>query len=399
MADDLRHNGGWPSQVDKSGFEVGVNMAVTAGSVVYRSDLIELIQYSPQTAETYSVPLLFCPPWINKYYIMDLAPGKSLIEWAVQRGHRCFAISYRNPDKSMSDYGFRDYLFEGPLDAVRVVRDITGAPSVNTLSVCLGGTLTALGLAYNAARGDESINSATFLNTHTDFTQPGLLGVFTDEATVAQLEKQMQQQGFLDSSTMARTFSALRPNDLIFQYVGNNWLCGDKPPSFDLLAWNEDSTRMPAKMHSEYLRSCYLRNEFARGEFEIDGNRLDPGLVDIDTYVLAAVDDHIVPWTSGYKTTQLLGGKSRFVLSSSGHIAGIVNPPNPKAKHWVNDSLPADPHEWEANAQMVNATWWQDWTAWIAERGGPKVAASDHLGNEDYPTIEKAPGSYVRATA
>jgi polyhydroxyalkanoate synthase subunit PhaC len=399
MAHDIRHNGGWPSQVDRSGFEVGVNMAATPGSVVYRSNLIELIEYSPQTAQTHSVPLLFCPPWINKYYIMDLAPGKSLIEWAVQHGHRCFAISYRNPDKSMSDYGFRDYLFGGPLDAVRVVRDITGAPSLNTLSVCLGGTLTALGLAYNAARGDESITSATFLNTHTDFTQPGLLGVFTDEATVAQLEKQMQQQGFLDSSTMARTFSALRPNDLIFQYIGNNWLCGNKPPSFDLLAWNEDSTRMPAKMHSEYLRSCYLRNEFARGEFEIDGERLDPGLVDVDTYVLAAVDDHIVPWTSGYKTTQLLGGKSRFVLSSSGHIAGIVNPPNPKAKHWVNDSLPADPHEWKANAQLVNATWWQDWTAWIAERGGPMVAASDHPGNENYPPIEKAPGSYVRASA
>ena len=399
MADDIRHNGGWPSQVDKSGFEVGVNMAATPGSVVYRSNLIELLEYSPQTAQTYSVPLLFCPPWINKYYIMDLAPGKSLIEWAVRHGHRCFAISYCNPDKSMSDYGFRDYLLEGPLDAVRVVREITGAPSVNTLSVCLGGTLTALVLAYNAARGDDSINSATFLNTHTDFTQPGLLGVFTDEATVAQLEKQMHKQGFLDSSTMARTFSSLRPNDLIFQYVGNNWLCGNKPPAFDLLAWNEDSTRMPAKMHSEYLRSCYLRNEFARAEFEIDGKRLDPGLVDIDTYVLAAVDDHIVPWTSGYKTTQLLGGKSRFVLSSSGHIAGIVNPPHPKAKHWVNDSLPADPHEWQANAQLVNATWWQDWTAWIAEHGGSKVAAPDQLGSKDYPPIEEAPGSYVRATA
>src|ERR1700757_3587744 len=238
MADDIRHNGGWPSQVDKGGFGGGVNMAATSGSVVYRSNLIELIEYSPQTAETYSVPLLFCPPWINKYYIMDLAPGKSLIEWAVQHGHRCFAISYRNPDKAMSGLGFRVYLFDGPLDAVRVVREITRAPSINTLSVCLGGTLTAMGLAYNAARGDDSIASATLLNTHTDFTQPGLLGVFTDEATVDKLEKQMQQKGFLDSSTMARTFSALRPNDLIFQYIGNNWLCWKKPPSFDLLAWN-----------------------------------------------------------------------------------------------------------------------------------------------------------------
>jgi polyhydroxyalkanoate synthase subunit PhaC len=399
MVHDLRHNGGWPSQVDSSGFEVGVNMAATPGSVVYRSDLIELIQYSPQTPNTYAVPLLFCPPWINKFYIMDLAPGKSLIEWAVQHGHTCFAISYRNADKSMSGLGFRDYLFQGPLEAVRVVRDITGVPAVNTVSVCLGGTLTAMGLAHNAARGDESIKSATFLNTHTDFTEPGLLGTFTDEATVAGLEKQMLKKGFLDSTTMARTFSALRPNDLIFQYVVNNWLLGNKPPSFDLLAWNEDSTRMPARMHSEYLRSCYLRNEFARGEFEIDGHRLDPGLVDIDTYVLAAVDDHVVPWTSGYRTTHLLGGKSRFVLSTSGHIAGIVNPPKPKAKHWVNDSHPADPFEWKADAQLVEATWWQDWTVWIAERGGEMIPAPDHEGSDDYPPIEEAPGSYVRATA
>ena len=256
-----------------------------------------------------------------------------------------------------------------------------------------------LGLAHNAARGDDSINSATFLNTHTDFTEPGLLGTFTDEATVAGLEKQMQKKGYLDSAdygTDLQCVAAKRP-DLPIRV--NNWLQGNKPPSFDLLAWNEDSTRMPARMHSEYLRSCYLRNEFARGEFEIDGNRLDPSLVDIDTYVLAAVDDHIVPWTSGYKTTQLLGGKSRFVLSSSGHIAGIVNPPSPKAKHWVNDSLPADPHEWKANAQLVDATWWQDWTAWIAERGGEMIPAPDHPGNDDYPPIEKAPGSYVRATA
>jgi polyhydroxyalkanoate synthase subunit PhaC len=396
---DLRHNGGWPSQVDTSPFEVGVNMAATPGSVVYRSELIELIQYSPQTPTTYAVPLLFCPPWINKFYLMDMAPGKSLIEWAVQHGHTCFAISYRNPDESMSELGFRDYLFQGPLDAVRVVRDITHVPAVNTLSLCLGGTLTALGLAYNAARGDDSIRSATFLNTHTDFTEQGVLGTFTDEPTIAALENKMNKKGFLDAADMARTFSALRANDLVFQYVSNNWLQGNKPPAFDLLAWNEDSTRLPARMHSEYLRSCFLRNEFSRGEFEIDGNRLDPGLIDIDTYVLAAVDDHIVPWLSGYKTAQLLGGKTRFVLSTSGHIAGVINPPSPKAKHWVNDTLPADPHEWKANADLVDGTWWHDWTAWIAERGGEMIPAPDHEGSDDYPPIEEAPGTYVRATA
>jgi polyhydroxyalkanoate synthase len=399
MLDDLLHNGGWPSQVDSSGFEVGVNMAATPGAVVYRSDLIELIQYTPQSEQVHLVPLLFCPPWINKYYIMDLAPGKSLIEWAVQHGHTCFAISYRNPDASMRDLGFEDYLRQGPLDAVRVVREITGAAEVNTVSVCLGGTLTAIALAHNAAIGDRSIKSATFLNTHTDFTVPGALGIFTDEATVAGLEKQMAKDGFLDSDKMSHTFDALRANDLVFSYVVNNWLLGKKPPAFDLLVWNKDSTRMPAKMHSQYLRSCYLNNEFARGEFEIDGQKLQPGKVDIDTYVLAAVDDHIVPWVSGYKTTQLFGGDNRFVLSTSGHIAGIVNPPNPKAKHWTNDDHPADPQEWKDGAELQDGTWWEDWTGWIATQGGPKVAAPRKPGSKDHPPIEAAPGSYVRARA
>ena len=399
MLGDIRHNGGWPSQVDSSGFEVGVNMAATPGAVVYRSDLIEVIQYEPQVPRVHAVPLLFCPPWINKYYIMDLAPGKSLIEWAVQHGHTCFAISYRNPDASMRDLGFEDYLRQGPLDAVRVVREITGAAEVNVLSVCLGGTLTAIGLAHNAGIGDRSIKSATFLNTHTDFAASGTLGVFTDEATIAGLEKQMAKKGYLDSDKMAHTFDALRANDLIFGYVVNNWLLGKQPPAFDLLVWNKDSTRMPAKMHSQYLRSCYLNNEFARGEFEMGGQKLEPGKIDIDTYVLSAVDDHIVPWVSGYKTTQLFGGNSRYVLSTSGHIAGIVNPPGPKAKHWTNDDLPADPKEWKDAAQLHEGTWWDDWTTWIAKQGGAKVAAPRQLGSKDHPVVEPAPGSYVRTRA
>jgi polyhydroxyalkanoate synthase subunit PhaC len=397
--DDLRNNGGWPSQVDTTGFEVGVNMAATPGAVVYRSDLIELIQYEPQGARVHKVPLLFCPPWINKYYIMDLAPGKSLIEWAVQHGHTCFAISYRNPDASMRDLDFEDYLRQGPLDAVRVVKEITGAEEINTLSVCLGGTLTAIGLAHNAVVGDRSIKSATFLNTHTDFTVPGSLGVFTDEATIAGLEKQMAKKGFLDSDSMAHTFDALRGRDLIFQYVVNDWLLGKKPPAFDLLVWNKDSTRMPAKMHSRYLRSCYLNNEFARGEFTFEGEKLDPGKVDVDSYVLAAVDDHIVPWVSGYKTTQLLGGDNRFVLSTSGHIAGIVNPPSPKAKHWTNDTLGTDPQEWKDSAQLVESTWWEDWATWIAKRAGAKVAAPRALGSTAYPPLTPAPGTYVHDRA
>ena len=397
FVNDLRHNGGWPSQVDGTGFEVGVNMAATPGSVVYRSELIELIQYEPQGKQVHSVPILFCPPWINKYYIMDLAPGKSLIEWAVQHGHTCFAISYRNPDASMRDLGFEDYLKQGPLDALRVVREITGSDEVNTVSVCLGGTLGAIALAHNAQLGDSSIKSATFLNTHTDFSTQGQLGVFTDEATIAGLERKMAKRGYLDSNQMAHTFDALRGNDLVFAYVANNWLLGKQPPAFDLLVWNKDSTRMPAKMHSEYLRSCYLNNEYARGEFAVDGQKVDPAKVEVDTYVLSAVDDHIVPWTSGYKTTQLLGGRNRFVLSTSGHIAGIVNPPSPKAKHWVNEeSLPEDPLEWKESATLHEGTWWEDWATWIDGQGGPMVNAPRKLGSKEHPPIEPAPGSYVR---
>ena len=400
MLDDLRDNGGWPSQVDSSGFELGVNMAATEGSVVYRSDLIELIEYAPQTKEVYSVPLLFCPAWINKYYISDLAPGKSLIEWALQHGQHCFAISYRNPDSSMRDLSFEDYWLKGPDDAVRVIREITGAKQVNTISICLGGTLSAIGLARNAANGDDSIKSATLLNTHTDFSVPGTLGVFTDEATIDGLEKQMAKNGYLAGDQMAHVFDTLRANDLIFSYVVNNWLLGKKPPAFDLLVWNKDSTRMPAAMHARYLRSCYQKNQFARGEFEFNGQKLDPGQVAIDTYILSAIDDHIVPWVSGYKTTQLFSGECRYVLSNSGHIAGIVNPPNPKCRHWVFEGeLPDDPVHWKELAQLVEGSWWEDWAKWIATQGGDLVEASAKLGSTEHPPIEPAPGSYVRTRA
>jgi polyhydroxyalkanoate synthase len=396
LLSDLRHHRGWPSQVDSSGFVMGINMAATPGAVVYRNELIELIQYQAQTEQVHSVPLLFCPPWINKYYIMDLAPGKSLIEWAVQHGHTCFVISYRNPDATMAELSLEDYLRLGLLDAVRVVREMTGAPQVNTVSLCLGGTLSAIGLAYNAAIGDDSIKSATLLNTNTDFSVPGVLGIFTDEATIAGMEKQMAKDGYLEADTMAHVFDTLRANDLIFQYVSNNWLLGQKPPAFDLLVWNEDSTRMPAKMHSEYLRSCYLNNDFARGEFEMGGHKLDPRQVTIDTYVVSAINDHIVPWFSGYKTAQIFGGPNRFVLSTAGHIAGVVNPPSPKAKYWTNDERPADPQEWRRAAQLRESTWWEDWTEWIGERAGPEVAAPERLGSKDFPLLEAAPGSYVR---
>ena len=400
MLHDLKDNHGWPSQVDASGFELGVNMAVTPGQVIYRSPLIELIQYAPQTEEVHETPLLFCPAWINKYYVSDLAPGKSLIEWAVQHGQSCFAISYRNPDESLRDLSFEDYWLQGPADAVRVIKEITGALQVNAISVCLGGTLTAIGMAKNAIDGDDSIKSATFLNTHTDFSIPGTLGVFTDEATIAGLERQMAKNGYLDGEKMAHTFDALRAHDLVFQYVGNNWLQGKKPPAFDLLVWNKDSTRMPAKMHSRYLRSCFLNNEFSRGEFEFNGELLDPAKVDVPIFVLSAVDDHIVPWQSAYQTTQLLSGPATFVLSNSGHIAGIVNPPRPKCRYWsVEGELPDDPTAWRERAILHEGTWWEPWTEWITMQSGPLQPASDVLGSSEHPPLEPAPGTYVKTRA
>jgi polyhydroxyalkanoate synthase len=370
-------------------------MAATPGKVVYRSDLIELIQYAPQTPTVHEVPLLFCPPWINKYYVMDLAPGRSLIEWAVRHGHLSFAISYRNPDESMRDVSFEDYMCSGPLDALRVIREITGVSAVNTLSVCLGGTLTAMTMAYCAAIGDEPIKTATLINTHTDFSRPGVLGAFTDEASIEATERKMARKGYLDAHELARTFDAIRANDLVFTYVVNNWLLGEKPPAFDLLVWNNDSTRLTAKVHSRYLRSCYLDNEFANGEFQMNGVRLDPHMAKQPTYVLSAIDDHLVPWESGYATTALLGGPCRFVLSTSGHIAGIVNPPNPKAKHWTNPELPTDPDAWLAGAALNDGTWWEDWARWIAEQAGPMVPAPTTFGSATHPPLIDAPGTYV----
>ena len=396
MAGDVVRNGGWPSQVDTSGFELGRNMAATPGKVVHRGELIEVLQYEPQTEQVHELPLVFCPPWINKYYIMDLAPGRSLIEWAVNHGHSSFAISYRNPDASMRDLGFTDYLHRGFLEALEVVSEIAGVPKVNTVSVCLGGTLTAIGLAYCAQVGKDLVNASTFLNTHTDFSEPGTLGVFTDERSVRSLERRMNKKGYLDAKEMAHTFDALRANELIFSYVSSNWLLGDKPPAFDLLAWNGDSTRMPARMHSQYLRSCYLENQFSRGEFEVDGYKLDPAAVDTENYVLGAVADHIVPWTSAHKTSRLLGGRNRFVLSSSGHIAGIVNPPSPKARYWTNDDAgSAEAEEWLEGAQQHQETWWEDWARWIGERAGGMRDRPTDLGSGGHPPVGDAPGTYV----
>jgi polyhydroxyalkanoate synthase len=393
--DDLRNNRGMPRQVDTRPFEIGRNLAATPGKVVFRNDLMELIQYAPQTPQVRSVPMLASPPWINKYYIMDLAPGRSFLEWAVQHERTVFAISYRNPDPSMSGVTLDDYLVHGPRTALDVITDITGAPKIDIIGLCLGGALTGMLAAYLAGAGDERLGSVTLLNTLLDYSEPGVLGAFTDELTVSRLERRMAEHGVLEGSQMASTFDALRPNDLIFNYVVSNWLLGQDPPAFDILAWNSDNTRMPAAMHAFYLRSLYLRNELARGVLEVKGQRLSLADVKNDAYVVGAINDHIVPWPASYKTTSLMGGNVRYVLSSGGHIAGIVNPPGPKAWYEVGKPPnPATPEQWRESAAHHGGSWWEDWTRWAARRAGRRTEPPP-MGRERYPAIADAPGSYV----
>ena len=394
FTEDLATNRGLPRQVDRSAFKLGEDLACTPGKVVFRNDLMELIQYEPQTDKVGSVPLLLSPPWINRYYIMDLAPGRSFVEWAVQHGHTVFAISYRNPDETMRNVALDDYLIHGPRQALDVVCEITGSDQVNMVGLCIGGTLTVALLAYLASSDDKRVRSATLLNTLVDFSDPGPLGTFTDPATIRRLEQRLSRTGFLDAHDMANTFNALRANDLIWKYVVSNWLLGEDPPAFDILAWNAHSTRMPADMYLFYLRSCYERNELARNEMELAGTELDLGSIQSDVYVLAAKEDHITPWKSAYRTTQLLQGHRRFVLTSSGHIAGIVNPPGPKRKYWTNDELPGDPEEWLADAEEHPGSWWEDWTGWIGDRVGEQREPPP-MGSDAHPVLDDAPGSYI----
>ncbi|MDN5749468.1 MAG: alpha/beta fold hydrolase [Pseudonocardia sp.] len=393
---DVVTNGGMPRQTTPGQFEVGKDLATTPGVVVHRNRLMELLQFSPQTDQVHEVPLLLSPPWINKYFIMDLAPGKSLVEWAVQHGHTVFAISYRNPDESLRDVTMSDYLREGPLAALDVVQEITGAPKVNMAALCLGGTLAAAAAAWLAARDDDRINSLTLMNTLLDFSEPGQLGVFIDEKTVARLERTMSRRGYLPAESMKTTFDMLRATDLIWNYVINDWLLGEDPASFDMLAWNAESTRMPAAMQAEYLRTLYMQNQLAEGKLELAGERLDLGAVRQDAYVVSAEADHIAPWRGVYAGLRHLGGTVRFVLSNSGHIAGVVNPPSPKSKHWYGeaDVMPASPDEWRADAGEHAKSWWEDWAPWVGERAG-ELQDPPQLGSAAHPVLQAAPGSYV----
>jgi len=394
--DDVRSNGGKPRQVDGTGFALGKNVAATPGRVVFRNELIELIAYEPQTARVHAVPLLCSPPWINKFYIMDLAPQRSFIEWAVRHGHQTFAISYRNPDPSMAHYRMDDYLRRGLLAALDAVESRTGAPTTNIAALCLGGTLTLILLAYLAAKGEaRRVNSATVTNTLVDFGEPGDFAVFTDEATIERLERGMNERGFLDSNQMAGTFDWMRANDLVWSYVVNNWFMGRQPPAFDILSWNADATRMPAAMHSQYLRSCYLKNEIVQpGRFVIADTPIDLGAIETPLYVLGAEADHIAPWRSTYATIQHVGSTDlKYTLTNAGHIAGIVNPVgNPKA--WYRTKPLASRTEtadvWFASAERQSGSWWEDWAVWAAAHAGETINPCD------LPIGENAPGRYVR---
>jgi polyhydroxyalkanoate synthase subunit PhaC len=394
---DLARNDGWPRQVDRSPFVLGRNVAATPGRVVFRNELIELLQYHPTTDEVYERPLLVLPPWINRYYIADLAPGKSLVQWAVERGHTTFAVSFRNPDASMRDLTFDDYLRLGPLTAIDVVREIAGSETVNTLSICLGGTMTAMALAYLDACGDRFVHSATYLNCAVDYEDAGSLAtVFADPATLDSLTRRMERHGYLPGKDIARTFDLLRANDLVFRYVVDSWLMGEQPPAFDLLAWNADSTNLPGRAHAEFLRRAYLENALARDEYEAMGERLMLSEIGTDSYIVAGAEDHIVPWHVSYRTTQLFKGPVRFVMTSGGHIAGIVNPPSPKVRLWTNDELPRDADEWRAGAVEHRDTWWSDWATWLADRGGA-LRTPPTTGSEQHPASDDAPGRYVRS--
>ncbi len=385
---------------DMDQFKLGENIAISPGKVVFQNDLMQLIQYSPSTEPGLGTvlkrPLLIGPPWINKFYILDLRPKNSLVRWAVSQGHTVFMISWVNPDEALSAATFDDYMTKGYLAALDAIEQATGEREVNAIGYCLGGTLLASTLAWMADAGDDRIKSATFFVTMTDFQEAGELAVFIDEEQLRSLEEKMHKRGFLDGSEMAGTFNMLRANDLIWSFVVNNYLLGNEPFPFDLLYWNADSTRMPAAMHSFYLRRMYQQNLLCKpGGISLAGRPIDLSKITIPAYFLSTREDHIAPWKSTYRGTQLLSGPTRFVLAASGHIAGVVNPPEGgKYSHWTNDTLPTDPEAFLAAATEMAGSWWPDWQRWVTALDDTQVPARVP-GEGKLPAIEDAPGSYV----
>jgi polyhydroxyalkanoate synthase subunit PhaC len=387
------------SQTDMKAFKVGENIATSPGKVVFRNDVIELIQYAPATPEVYEVPLLIVAPWINKFYILDLKPENSFIKWAVEHGYTVFVISWVNPDEKLSRLTFEDYMNQGPLAALDAIEKATGQRHASAIGYCLGGTLMAPTLAYMAARNDDRVVACTFFTAQVDFTEPGDLGVFIDDEQLTALEESMGKRGYLDGGEMATTFNMLRANDLIWSFVVNNYLMGKAPFPFDLLYWNADATRMPPRMHSYYLRNMYQKNLLIQpGGLTLDNVPIDLRKISIPLYIQAGKEDHIAPANSVYKATQLYSGPVRFMLAGSGHIAGVVNPPRArKYQHWLNETATNPPTlaEWQKGAVEHPGSWWNDWDKWLSEKSGAKVPARVP-GEGGLPAIEDAPGSYVK---
>ncbi len=399
LASDLEE--GRLSMVDAEAFEVGENLATTPGKVVYRNRLMELIQYEPQTEQVYETPILFIPPWINKYYIVDLSPENSFVKYMLEQGFQFFMISWKNPDASMADVKFEDYMLEGPLEAVDVALEITGADRVNPIGYCIGGTLLAMMMAYLAAGDDEErqkLGPPTFMVSLQDFSEVGELSAFIDEPQVEFMEMQMLERGYLGGRNLANAFNLLQPRQLIWSNVINNYLLGQKPPAFDMLYWNSDSTRQPRDAQNWYIRNTYLENNLVKpGKIEFNGRPLDLGKITGDIYAVGAKKDHIVPWRSAWSIGRLTGGNTRFVLAAGGHIAGMMAPPDKAKGYWASEETGKyeTPDEWLENAEEHEGTWWEDFISWLEPRSGEQVDLPQ-VGSDQYPPIEDAPGTYVK---
>ena len=406
MLHDMKQ--GHVSMTDESIFEVGKNVATTEGAVVFENEFFQLLEYKPLTDKVYERPFLFVPPCINKYYILDLQPDNSLIRYAVAQGHHTFVLSWRNPDKSMAGKTWDDYIENAAIKAIDVVRDLTGAKTINALGFCVGGTILSTALAVLAARGEKPVESLTLLTSLLDFTDTGILDIFIDETSVKYRETEMGKGGLLKGKDLASTFSFLRPNDLVWNYVVGNYLKGETPPPFDLLYWNSDSTNLPGPFYAWYLRNTYFENNLIKtGKISVCGEKIDLGKLDMPAYLYGSREDHIVPIGGAYASTQVLAGKKRFVMGASGHIAGVINPPTKnKRSYWTNDSLatsrtggdkfPADHDQWLQGSTEHPGSWWTDWSNWLKANAGQQVAAPKTYGSRKYKVIESAPGRYVK---
>ena len=397
---------GHVSMTDESVFEVGKNVATSEGAVVFENEFFQLLEYKPLTDKVFEKPFLFVPPCINKYYILDLQPENSLIRYTVGEGHRTFVISWRNPDQSMAKKTWDDYIEHAAIKAIEVVQEITGAKTINALGFCVGGTILGTALAVLAARDEKPVSSLTLLTSMLDFTDTGILDIFIDESSVKKREDEMGQGGLLKGQELASTFSFLRPNELVWNYVVGNYLKGETPPPFDLLYWNSDSTNLPGPFYAWYLRNTYFENRLIQpGSLTVCGEAIDLGLLDMPAYIYGSREDHIVPIGGAYASTQHLPGKKRFVMGASGHIAGVINPPAKKKRsYWTHENLPqnmfpAAQTEWQAGATEHPGSWWTDWSAWLKKQAGKQVAAPKTYGNRKYKMLEAAPGSYVKAKA